>query len=167
MRATAVSTSQAALASTRIAPAGPRASRTASTRARSSAADCPGSATFTFAVRQPDAETIACARSGVDRRHGHVHRHRRPHRAPASPRRRLDRGGPPAAALGDVVVPERGELAPAGRAAHQDAVADVDAAEAGAQRHPVDPRLQRRSRRRAVHAAGAVITPDSVVRRPP
>ena len=63
MRATAVSTSQAALASTRIAPPGPSASRTASTRARSSAAVCPGSATFTFAVRQPDAATIACARS--------------------------------------------------------------------------------------------------------
>ena len=64
MRAAAVSTSQAALASTRIAPERPRASRTASTRARSSAADCPGSATFTLAVEQPDAVTIACARSG-------------------------------------------------------------------------------------------------------
>jgi hypothetical protein len=62
MRATAVSTSQAALASTRIAPAGPSASRTASTRARSSAGVWPGSATFTLAVRQPDARTIACAR---------------------------------------------------------------------------------------------------------
>ena len=63
MRATAVSTSHAALASTRIAPDGPSASRTASTRARSRTCDWPGSATFTFAVRQPDAVTIACARS--------------------------------------------------------------------------------------------------------
>jgi hypothetical protein len=47
-----------------MAPSGPRASRTASTRASSSAADWPGSATLTFAVRQPEADTIACARSG-------------------------------------------------------------------------------------------------------
>src|SRR5205807_2100323 len=35
------------------------------------------------------------------------------------------------------------ELAPAGRAAQQHAVADVDPAEPGAQRHPVDVRLER------------------------
>ena len=50
---TAVSTSQPPLASTRTWPSGPSASRTASTRARSSASVWPGSATLTLAVRQP------------------------------------------------------------------------------------------------------------------
>ena len=47
-------------------PAGPAASasRTAATRSTSSASACPGSATLTFAVRQPDAATISYARSG-------------------------------------------------------------------------------------------------------
>ena len=116
MRATAVSTSQAPLASTRIAPSGPSASRTASTRARSSAGVCPGSATLTFAVRHPDAVTIACARSGPTAGTVDVDRHRVAHRVRPAGRAASSRGGPPAAALGDVVVPERRELAPAGRA---------------------------------------------------
>ena len=52
------------LASTRTRPAGPSASRTASTRATSCATVCPGSATLTFAVRQPDRATCSWARSG-------------------------------------------------------------------------------------------------------
>ena len=72
---------------------------------------------------------------GVHGGDGHVDRHRRPQRRRPALDGGLDGGGPPPAALGHVVVPERGELAPAGRAAHQHAVADVDAAEAGAQRH--------------------------------
>ena len=62
--ATASSTDQAPLASIRIRPSGPSASRTASSRAWSSASVCPGSATFTLAVRQPPRATIACAASG-------------------------------------------------------------------------------------------------------
>ena len=54
----ASSRSHPALTSRRILPAGPRASRTASTRAASSP-----SPTFTFAVVQPDPVTIAWARS--------------------------------------------------------------------------------------------------------
>ncbi len=61
---TAVSTSQTALASTRTAPPGPRASRTASTRARSSGRESGWSATFTLAVRHPESATIPWARSG-------------------------------------------------------------------------------------------------------
>ena len=147
MRATAVSTSQAALASTRIAPAGPRASRTASTRARSSAGRLPGLGDLHLRGPAARRRTIAWARAastaGTVTLTGTDVAHRR--------RPALDGGliggGPPAAALRDVVVPERGELAPAGRAADQDAVADVDAAEAGAQRHAVDPRLRAPARR--------------------
>ena len=62
---TAVSTSHAMFASTRIAPAGPSASRTASTRAQSSDSDDRVSATFTFAVRQPDALTSSYAFSAL------------------------------------------------------------------------------------------------------
>ncbi len=62
---TAVSTSQPPFASTRTRPAGPSASRTASTRARSSASVWPGSATLTLAVRQPaDARTMSAAACG-------------------------------------------------------------------------------------------------------
>ena len=62
---TAVSTSQPPLASTRTWPLGPSASRTASTRARSSASVWPGSATLTLAVRQPaEFRTICAACSG-------------------------------------------------------------------------------------------------------
>src|SRR5690606_15665436 len=61
---TASSGSHAALASTRIAPRGPRAWRTAATRSTSSPGLCPGSATLTLAVVQPEAETIAAACSG-------------------------------------------------------------------------------------------------------
>jgi hypothetical protein len=57
-------TSQAPFASTRIAPPLPSASRTASTRATSSARDWPRSATLTLAVRHPDAVTSACAAAG-------------------------------------------------------------------------------------------------------
>ena len=57
-------TSQAPFASTRIAPPLPSASLTASTRATSSARDWPRSATFTLAVRHPDAVTSACAAAG-------------------------------------------------------------------------------------------------------
>ena len=57
-------TSHAPLASTRIRPAGPRARRTAATLAMSASAGWPRSATFTLAVRQPEAETIACAAAG-------------------------------------------------------------------------------------------------------
>ena len=60
----ASSTVQPPLASTRIRPAGPSASRTASTRSRSAAAGWPGSATLTLAVRQPDPATMAWACSG-------------------------------------------------------------------------------------------------------
>jgi len=63
MRA-ATGTSQPPFASTRIRPPGPSASRTAATRSMSSAPAWPGSATFTFAVPQPDAATISNARSG-------------------------------------------------------------------------------------------------------
>jgi hypothetical protein len=52
------------LASTRILPSGPSASRTASTRSMSSASAWPRSATLTFAVRQPDPATIFMASSG-------------------------------------------------------------------------------------------------------
>ena len=62
--AVACPTSQPPLASTRIRPDGPSASRTASTRAMSSASACPASATLTFAVRQPAAATISAARCG-------------------------------------------------------------------------------------------------------
>src|SRR5690606_24078781 len=58
---TAVSTSHAAFASMRTLPAGPRASRTAATRSTSAARSCPGSATLTFAVAQPDAAAIRYA----------------------------------------------------------------------------------------------------------
>ena len=61
---TASSTDHAPFASTRTRPDGPRASRTASTRAWSSASDWPGSATFTLAVAQPPSRTILCACSG-------------------------------------------------------------------------------------------------------
>src|SRR3954454_10104424 len=61
MAATASSTSQKPLASTRTSPEAPSASRTASRRASASARLCPGSATFTFAVRQPPARTIRAA----------------------------------------------------------------------------------------------------------
>ena len=57
-------TLQAPLASTRSLPPGPSASRTAATRSRSAAAGWPGSATLTFAVRQPDAATISRACPG-------------------------------------------------------------------------------------------------------
>jgi hypothetical protein len=89
---------------------------------------------------------------GVDGGHGHVDRHRRPHRCRPAVDGALARGGPPAAALGHVVVPERGELAPPGRAAHQDAVADVDAAEAGPHRYRPDAEL--RDARRARQPGG-------------
>ena len=52
------------MASTRSLPPGPSASRTASTRSRSAGPGWPGSATFTFAVRQPEAATISCACRG-------------------------------------------------------------------------------------------------------
>ena len=55
-------TSQRPFASIRTLPSGPRASRTASTRAMSSASDWPRSATLTLAVRQPDDAAISCAR---------------------------------------------------------------------------------------------------------
>ncbi len=64
MAPTAASTSQAALASTLIAPAGPRPSRTAASRSASSARDDRGSATLTFAVRPPEARTSRCASAG-------------------------------------------------------------------------------------------------------
>ena len=144
MRAAAVSTSQAALASTRIAPDGPSASRTASTRARSSAARLPRLGHLHLRRRAARRRHDRVRPLGVDRRHGHVHRHRVAQRGGPALDGGLERGGPPAAALGDVVVPERGELAPAGRPADEHAVPDVDAAEAGAQRHRVDPRLQHR-----------------------
>jgi len=60
----ACSTFQPPFASTRTRPAGPIASRTASTLARSSESGWPRSATLTFAVRQPEPATIWCARSG-------------------------------------------------------------------------------------------------------
>ncbi len=63
----ASATDQAPLASTRMAPAGPSASRTAATRATSAAstsAKTPRSATLTLAVRQPDAATSRCAVAG-------------------------------------------------------------------------------------------------------
>ncbi len=56
-------TSQRPFTSTRTLPSGPRASRTASTRAISSASDWPRSATLIFAVRQPDPAAISCARA--------------------------------------------------------------------------------------------------------
>ena len=56
---------QAPLASTRILPPGPSASRTAATRRASAARSTRGSATLTFAVRQPDALTNSAARSGA------------------------------------------------------------------------------------------------------
>ena len=61
---TAVSTSHRPLTSMRTRPSGPSASRTASSRAWSSAGVCPGSATLTLAVRQPPRVTTACASSG-------------------------------------------------------------------------------------------------------
>ena len=79
---------------------------------------------------------------GVDRGHGDVDRHRRPHGCRPAVDGGLARGGPPAAALRDVVVPERRELAPPRGPAHQHPVADVDAAEPGAHRNPVHARLQ-------------------------
>src|SRR5579875_372860 len=60
----ACGTSQLPLASTRILPSGPSASRTASTRAMSSASAWPRSATLTLAVRQPDDAAIWWARCG-------------------------------------------------------------------------------------------------------
>ena len=56
--------SQAPLASTRILPSGPSASRTASTRSMSSASVWSRSATLTLAVWHPDRATIAAACSG-------------------------------------------------------------------------------------------------------
>ena len=64
IRTTASSTDHRPLTSIRIRPSGPSASRTASSRACSSARLWPGSPTLTFAVRQPLlARTIAAARS--------------------------------------------------------------------------------------------------------
>jgi hypothetical protein len=60
----ASSTDQAPFASTRTRPDGPTASRTASTRNRSSASTCPRSATFTLAVEHPDRRTMSAACSG-------------------------------------------------------------------------------------------------------
>src|SRR5699024_4103303 len=63
--AIAVSTSHPPLASTRILPPDPSASRTAATRSSSSSSDSPGSATLTFAVRHPpEACTSSAARTG-------------------------------------------------------------------------------------------------------
>ena len=64
MAATASSTDHAPLASTRIRPDGPSASRTASSRAWSSARVWPGSATLTLAVVHPPESTISRACSG-------------------------------------------------------------------------------------------------------
>ena len=64
MTAAAVSRSQFPLASQRIAPAGPSASRTTSSRAMSVASVPSGSPTRTAAVRQPASVTIRRARSG-------------------------------------------------------------------------------------------------------
>ena len=55
---------QPPLASTRIRPDGPSASRTASTRSMSAPSACPRSATLTLAVRHPEAATIRIACSG-------------------------------------------------------------------------------------------------------
>ena len=62
---TACSSDQAALASTRIRPAGPSASRTAATRSTSSRRDWPGSPTLTLAAQQPEASTRAYATAGI------------------------------------------------------------------------------------------------------
>ena len=142
MRAAAVSTSQAALASTRIAPDGPSASHRLDPR-QVVGRGLPGSATFTFAVRQPEALTIACARSAsttgtvtftsTESRTGSGHRRRRP------PARRPTSGGSRPRRS-----PRTARTRPARPAAGERAVPDVDATEAGAQRHRVDPRLQHR-----------------------
>ena len=62
--ATAWAGVHAPLASTLIRPVGPRAARTAATRSASAASVTRGSATLTFAVRQPDASTSSAARAG-------------------------------------------------------------------------------------------------------
>ena len=138
---TASSTDQAPLASTRSRPDGPRASRTASTRAWSSASDWPGSATFTLAVAQPPPRTISCACSGPDRRHRDVDRHHL-----ADGRRPVAGGsllGTAQPGFGDrwLVLQERAPLAPPGLAAQQHPLADGDAAEPVAQRDREHPGL--------------------------
>ena len=96
--ATASSTDQAPLASIRTSPSGPSASRTASSRASSSRGSWPGSATLTFAVRQPPRGQHDLARLlRRARRDGHVDRDRVAHRRRAS-RRRPPRGRSPARA---------------------------------------------------------------------
>ena len=76
-----------------------------------------------------------------DRRHGDVDRHRRRAAGRAS-RRRRPRGRRRSHGTHSrgVVVPERRPLAPAGGAAQQHALADVDAAEPGAHRQRPDDR---------------------------
>ena len=61
---TAVSTSHAPFASQRTRPAGPSASRTASSRSMSAGSESGESATFTFTVRQPDDAAMRCASAG-------------------------------------------------------------------------------------------------------
>src|SRR6476646_7817125 len=65
--ASASSTDQAALASTRSFPLRPKASRTAATRSTSSASTWPASATLTFAVVQPGkrASTASTSAAGT------------------------------------------------------------------------------------------------------
>jgi hypothetical protein len=60
----ASSTDHAPLASIRTRPNGPMASRTASTRSRSSASTWPRSATLTLAVLHPERRTMSAACSG-------------------------------------------------------------------------------------------------------
>ena len=85
------------------------------TRSRSAGSDPGASATLTFAVAQPDATTIACARSGIDRGDDAVHRHPVAHRRRPALVRGLQRRREPGRRLRVVVLRERAELAPAGR----------------------------------------------------
>ena len=133
---------RAPLASTRIRPSGPSASRTASSRAWSSARVWPGSATLTLAVRQPPRSTIACACSGPTA--GTV--------TLTGTASRSGAGQSPAAASSaqrsqgsatSASYSRNGLHSPQpGRAADQHALADGDAAEPGAHRQLTRPSRQ-------------------------
>jgi len=138
MLMTAVSTSQRPLASTRTLPAGPRAARTASTRARSSDSDSGWSATLTFAVRQPEAATIWWAPFRPDRRDGGVDGDAVADGFGPADGGLFDGCGQPGRGFAVVVFGERAELGPAEGSVDEHAFADGDAAEAGVHGDRVD-----------------------------
>ena len=132
----AVATSHAPLASTRIAPVGPRASRTASTPGLVVGQRLAGLGDLDLGGAAAGGRDQPVGGGGVHGGHGGVDRH------PVAQRRGPVAGGGLAGReqprrRGLVVVLREGaELAPAGRAAQQHRLAVGDAAEPLAHRHP-------------------------------